>query len=530
MADSLNDEYLSNTLRGLGNPNANNSPPPGLLDFVQGQQNIRAGQDALANFDVNPFPQLTTTLPDGTVVPTPQQVGTFINQVPPVQGSIESLDVDGAVRTDPVSDGSELEAGGQVRDGAKDLTDSLSEFGSSVAEWIRETSGEQTQFSDRSAGITTPGKLIRNMVYPADLLDSAQSKLPFCISFEFFKRESNRLETLNGENVSNLLKTFGSGLVNLATDEQTSVQLENNSLVESNYALQSGTSTATIRSSGDAGDITFTQQVGDEAYPLSRYKDVRLTFAQESTKDRVFLYLPSSLSFTDTMSYQDTSVSGLRNIYQAAAGNSDIVSRSIVQGFAGFASSKISKSINDVVGGNFDIYNQLRAQIGQVSNPKNESLFQGMERKKFSMDFTFAPRSPEEALIAQNIVQTFRFHSVPELAPSTINYFSPHEVEIKFYRSTLLNSQTEDDVQRDSFGRALGGTEVDVNDGEQKIKLVENTEIPRLGRCFVDSVSVNYSPNSKSAFFVNGQPVQISMNLSFTQAFVMNKQFVLQGY
>lgn len=512
MADSLNDEYLSNTLRGLGNPNATNPPPPGLLDFVQGQQDIRAGQDALANFDVNPFPQLTTTLPDGTVVPTPQQVGTFINQVPPVQGSIESLDVDGAVRTDPVSDGSELEAGGQVRDGAKDLTDSLSEFGSSVAEWIRETSGEQTQFSDRSAGITTPGKLIRNMVYPADLLNSKESRLPFCISFEFFKRESNRLETLNGENISNFLKTVGSGLVNFATDEQTSVQLENNSLVESNYALQSG--------SDDS----------DEAYPLSRYKDVRLTFAQESTKDRVFLYLPSSLSFTDTMSYQDTSVSGLRNIYQAAAGNTDIVSRSIVQGFAGFASSKISKSINDVVGGNFDVYNQLRAQIGQVSNPKNESLFQGMERKKFSMDFTFAPRSPEEALIAQNIVQTFRFHSVPELAPSTINYFSPHEVEIKFYRSTLLNSQTEDDVQRDSFGRALGGTEINVNDGEEKIKLVENTEIPRLGRCFVDSVSVNYSPNSKSAFFVNGQPVQISMNLSFTQAFVMNKQFVLQGY
>ena len=169
------------------------------------------------------------------------------------------------------------------------------------------------------------------------------------------------------------------------------------------------------------------------------------------------------------MSYQDTSVSGLRNIYQAAAGNTDIVSRSIVQGFAGFASSKISKSINDVVGGNFDVYNQLRAQIGQVSNPKNESLFQGMERKKFSMEFTFAPRSPEEALIAQNIVQTFRFHSVPELAPSTINYFSPHEVEIKFYRTTLLNSQTEDDVQRDSFGRALGGEEVNVNDGEQKI-------------------------------------------------------------
>ena len=512
MADSLNDEYLSNTLRGLGNPNATNPPPPGLLDFVQGQQDIRAGQDALANFDVNPFPQLTTTLPDGTVVPTPQQVGTFINQVPPVQGSIESLDVDGAVRTDPVSDGSELEAGGQVRDGAKDLTDSLSEFGSSVAEWIRETSGEQTQFSDRSAGITTPGKLIRNMVYPADLLNSKESRLPFCISFEFFKRESNRLETLNGENISNFLKTVGSGLVNFATDEQTSVQLENNSLVESNYALQSG--------SDDS----------DEAYPLSRYKDVRLTFAQESTKDRVFLYLPSSLSFTDTMSYQDTSVSGLRNIYQAAAGNTDIVSRSIVQGFAGFASSKISKSINDVVGGNFDVYNQLRAQIGQVSNPKNEALFQGMERKKFSMDFTFAPRSPEEALIAQNIVQTFRFHSVPELAPSTINYFSPHEVEIKFYRSTLLNSQTEDDVQRDSFGRALGGTEINVNDGEEKIKLVENTEIPRLGRCFVDSVSVNYSPNSKSAFFVNGQPVQISMNLSFTQAFVMNKQFVLQGY
>ena len=134
----------------------------------------------------------------------------------------------------------------------------------------------------------------------------------------------------------------------------------------------------------------------------------------------------------------------------------------------------------------------------------------------------------------QNIIQSIRFHSVPQLAPSTLNYLAPHEVEIKFYRTTLLG----DDTVKDTFGRDGSSEFKDVTtlengeegDSENTITLIENTELPKLGRCFVTAIDTNYSPNPKSAFFVDGTPVQVNMNVSFTQAIMINKQFVMQGF
>ena len=65
---------------------------------------------------------------------------------------------------------------------------------------------------------------------------------------------------------------------------------------------------------------------------------------------------------------------------------------------------------------------------------------------------------------------------------------------------------------------------------KDEVTLVENTELPKLGRCFVTAIDTNYSPNPKSAFFVDGTPVQVNMNVSFTQAIMINKQFVMQGF
>ena len=138
----------------------------------------------------------------------------------------------------------------------------------------------------------------------------------------------------------------------------------------------------------------------------------------------------------------------------------------------------------------------------------------------------------------QNIIQAFRFHSVPELAESTLLYFAPHETDVKFFRTTLLDEE-QAKIQSsvglesgfDTFGRrasldTVGG----VNVGKVNSRLIENTEIPRIGRCFVSGVSVNYSPQAKSSFFVNGVPTQVEMTLSMSQAITMNKQFVLQGF
>ena len=85
----------------------------------------------------------------------------------------------------------------------------------------------------------------------------------------------------------------------------------------------------------------------------------------------------------------------------------------------------------------------------------------------------------------------------------------------------------------DTFGRTALVSEVyggNANERKSLGKLVENTEIPRIGRCFVTSVNVNYTPQAKSSFFVNGVPTEVTMAVTLQQAIMTNKQFILQGF
>jgi hypothetical protein len=274
---------------------------------------------------------------------------------------------------------------------------------------------------------------------------------------------------------------------------------------------------------------------------LEQVKDVRLNRAREASMDRIFLYVPNNLSFSDTIDYDDASQSATRIFYETGAGNTETLKTALKLGAASVVASKAASAAEAVIGeaaGGLDLYSSMKAKLGLATNPYNELAFKGMARKSFQFTFTFAPTSPKEAVMMQNIIQAFRFHSVPELAESTLLYFAPHETDVKFFRTTLLD-EDEAKIQSsvglesgfDTFGRrasldTVGG----VNVGKVNSRLIENTEIPRIGRCFVSGVSVNYSPQAKSSFFVNGVPSQVEMTLSMSQAITMNKQFVLQGF
>ena len=462
-----------------------------------------------------------------------------------------------------------------------ELGDKLGTFLNRAGELAFEAASElnAAKFSDRGE-ILGEENIERDMRYPLDALEGDLSKIPSVVSFEFFKKDFENLVENNIVNSGNFLPLAVSGVAGIAgafsvdASEMAQVKFRNQSLIDNNYAygplketqnvytvtpgaagvesyevtpdvfekyksnflstqgLQGGN--ANLFVDPVTGDEVVVSQKQVDLDTLSRYKDVRVSRASESTKDRVFMYVPTQLSFSDNISYEDNSQNFLRNTYEAAAGNVTAVAQGIKQGFLSVASDKIGRAVEDRTGINLDLYNGLRGQFGVVSNPKNESMFSGMNRKTFTMNFTFAPTSKREAVMMQNIIQSFRFHSVPQLAPSTLNYLAPHEVEIKFYRTTLLG----DDTVKDTFGRDGSSEFKDVTtlengeegDSKNTITLIENTELPKLGRCFVTAIDTNYSPNPKSAFFVDGTPVQVNMNVSFTQAIMINKQFVMQGF
>ena len=58
----------------------------------------------------------------------------------------------------------------------------------------------------------------------------------------------------------------------------------------------------------------------------------------------------------------------------------------------------------------------------------------------------------------------------------------------------------------------------------------ENTTLPKIGRCYLENVKVDYTPDDRSAFFRNGQATRILMSLKFTQINYVTKQGILAGF
>ena len=84
MADDPYTESLRGLLSGQGDA------PAGVEDFIRRQQEIRAGQDALANFDPDPFPDpFTTPTPEP---PAPNQLGDSLAPPPDDSSDVDALD------------------------------------------------------------------------------------------------------------------------------------------------------------------------------------------------------------------------------------------------------------------------------------------------------------------------------------------------------------------------------------------------------------------------------------------------------
>ena len=155
-----------------------------------------------------------------------------------------------------------------------------------------------------------------------------------------------------------------------------------------------------------------------------------------------------------------------------------------------------------------DLEGGLKARAGFATNPKNELNFKGPTRNDFSFEFEFAPRDEKEAKTALEIIDIFRYYMSPEISLSSTVYFSPQEFDVSIVN--LLSATT--------------------TEGKETFSSEENTKIPKIGRCYLKNVKVDYTPDDRSAFFQNGQPTRIIMSLTFNQINYITKQGILAGF
>jgi hypothetical protein len=221
------------------------------------------------------------------------------------------------------------------------------------------------------------------------------------------------------------------------------------------------------------------------------------------TSDSIALYMPDTLSYQYSQSYDTPSLGGEATGQAVAAGGAllEKIKEGDLSGAAGglakAAAGGVVKSMVDKFGGATGQV-AFTAITGAVSNPLLEMIYKSPNFRTFQFDFTFYPRDEREALEVQQIIEKFRFHQAPEIASAANFLIPPSEFDIKFY-----------------YG---GG---------------ENPNIPSIATCVLENIDVNYTPNGFSAYEVPGEnlpslgrtgmPVAIQMTMQFKETTYLTK-------
>lgn len=203
----------------------------------------------------------------------------------------------------------------------------------------------------------------------------------------------------------------------------------------------------------------------------------------------IALHMPEAVVYTDRHDFDTVSVTDALGAVGTAGG--------IVTGGAGTGeftgkAAELSGAFGDRI---TDV--SLFAN-GYAINPQLEVLYKGSKNREFVYQFKFVPRSQTEALELETIIRTLRYHAAPEYAISQnrSRYFvPPSEFEIEFF----IGSQ-------------------------------RNVHLPRISQAVLSNVDVNYSAGGPYSTYYDGTPIEISVQLSFTETIVLTKEDIRIGY
>lgn len=171
----------------------------------------------------------------------------------------------------------------------------------------------------------------------------------------------------------------------------------------------------------------------------------------------------------------------------------DVKLSNVVGGAIGaFAGSLLGDTAKAVVGKG----GAITSMLGKPINPGIEVLYQTTKRRSFLFTFLMAPSSEKESNDMKEIIKNLRMYAAPELAYLNGAVMrAPAEFAIKFYH-----------------------------------KNEENENIPKIRRCVLSRVTVNYSPNGEWSTFSNGHPVSCMLSLNFEELEFIHRDLVSQGF
>ena len=262
-------------------------------------------------------------------------------------------------------------------------------------------------------------------------------------------------------------KNYVGSLINDPIPEGAATVDEQNAINEALAKQQAGTTDRSlIQRAGNILDSSL-NSLGELRREFNSRKGVPVGY--------ISLYMPENFNITSNMSYDDTTT-----LASAAAAIPKL----------GAVVSMLTNTLDNAA------VKLALNKAGYVFNPQKQMLFQGIQFREFNLSFTFTPYSQREAEDVKKIIKMFRMWSAPKTSSAGAGmFFVPP---------------------------ALFGVEFQF---QGKI----NPNLPKLERCVVESVDVNYAPNGWAAHS-DGAPIQTTMAIQLKEIVLIDREKVNAGY
>jgi len=226
----------------------------------------------------------------------------------------------------------------------------------------------------------------------------------------------------------------------------------------------------------------------------------------------IALYMPPSISVDYSIKYGEQEIGAVamasQQMIDAIAG-SGATFDTFLEGLATTGKGAVKEGLMNVVNKSADavapgtkaLFSLAR---GSVITPRMEMMFEGVGRRSFSYTFNFIPKSEQEALVVEDIIQHFKFYAMPK-------YSNP-------------NTRREMDIP---------GT----FDIEYMYRENRNNFLNRISTCYLTSVKVQYGGDRFTAYEEttslrgSGAPPQRSqISLEFTELEILSQDHIKDGF
>ena len=225
----------------------------------------------------------------------------------------------------------------------------------------------------------------------------------------------------------------------------------------------------------------------------------------------IALYMPASVAVAQTSKYGEVEMGAAVNAaltaYKGIKEGGGLLTSEVyeaVKQSAGEAIVEIGKSVADTFAPGAKAAIDIKR--GKILSNRMEMTFEGVDRREFSFEFKFLPKTENEAIAVDEIVQMFRFYMAPSFdggLDTSRTYIVPSTFDIHY----MYNGN-------------------------------ENKFINKISTCVCTAANVTYG-GERTQFFRpttlgekagSTPPVETSISLSFKELEVITQEKIAAGY